>query len=467
MITEPRRHLGPAAFALGNLSSPSYVAAQAETAWYTRAPAAMVTAQVRRRLCRYLRYCQALSPFWRDRWPARWAHFREEEAEEVLRALPVLTKEDLRTHGAALRIDPSRRRSGDGWPGIPGQAVNRSGGSTGVPTEVWQDTRYAARNRAVIDHAYRSAGLIPGRPTFYLWGSNNELTDLQASWRKRASTWARGLLPLPSFRIDPERVRAYAARMRSEPEVDQALCFVHALDSFVRVAAREGIALPRMRRVVTGGGKLHADLRALTTQHFADDVYEIYGGRDIGFLGVESADHRGLDLFPWHTYVEVLRDGQRVPDGATGEVHVTCVQNYSTALLRLALGDVARFEATGPGRNRPRIADVLGRSAEHLVSPSGGRVDPAAVVHLIGVLEARPWTRRFQVEQTGPAAATLRIELWHDPGQEALSTLRTRVATALGSLLDCELALTLEVVDAIAPAPSGKHFYVKAWAATP
>lgn len=464
MITAPRQHLGPVAFALGNLSAPDYVAAQAETAWLTRASAATVQSQVQRRLHRYLQYCLAMSPFWQARWPARHRSFRVEEAEEVLAALPPLTKEDLRAHGPALRIEPARRRAGDGWPGIPGQVVNRSGGSTGVPTEVWQDARYAARNRAVIDHAYRSVGLIPGRPTFYLWGSNNELSDLQATWKKRASTWARGLIALPSFRIDAPRVREYAARMRSQPEVDQALCFVHALDSFVRVAEREGIALPRMRRVVTGGGKLHPDLRALTRKLFADDVYEIYGGRDIGFLGVEAVDHQGMALFPWHTYVEVLRDGQRVADGATGEVHVTCVQNYSTALIRLALGDVARFEPARGDHNRPRIADVLGRSAEHLVSASGARVDPAAVVHLIGVLEARPWTRRFQLEQTAPDAATLRLEVWHDPGPEALEALRTRVATALGGLLDGPLDLRLEVVDAIAPAPSGKHFYVKAWA---
>ena len=34
MITAPRQHLGPVAFALGNLSAPDYVAAQAETIPY-------------------------------------------------------------------------------------------------------------------------------------------------------------------------------------------------------------------------------------------------------------------------------------------------------------------------------------------------------------------------------------------------------------------------------------------------
>src|SRR5437773_11868976 len=168
---------------------------------------------------------------------------------------------------------------------------NHSGGSTGTPTEVWQDRRYAARNRAVIDHAYLAAGLVPGRPTFFLWGSNNELRDMRATFHKRVSTWVRGLIPLPAFALDPRVVREYADVINRATGVEQAICFVSAADSFVRIAEHEGIELRRIRRVVTGGGVLTSDVRAAIRRTWADDIFDMYGGRDIGLIGMERGDH--------------------------------------------------------------------------------------------------------------------------------------------------------------------------------
>ncbi|MBL8600964.1 MAG: hypothetical protein JNK72_03475 [Myxococcales bacterium] len=463
LLGETRRHAGPVAYTLGNLASVDYLSAMAETEWLTRSSPEQVRAVSHARLHRYLEYCYTHSAFWRDRWPARWRRFSVDESEAVLADLPVLTKEDLRRHGDKLHIKPSQRHAGDGYPGVPGQIENFSGGSTGVPTKVWQDARFAARNRAVIDHAYRTLGVYPGRPTFYLWGSNNELTDIQATPRKRLSTWARGLIALPSFAIGPERVRAYVERIDRAQHVDQAICFVHALDTFTRVLEHDKIAMRRLRRVITGGGKLHPELRERILRTMADEVYEIYGGRDIGLVGMEALDHSGIVTFPWHNHVEVLSNGRAVGDGERGEVHITCLQNYSFAMLRLALGDVACHQARPPGRNRSGIGDVLGRSVEHLTAPNGARIDPVSVVHLIGVLEERPWIRRFQLQQTGFTAATLRVELWHDPGEAARESYRTTLAAALSRVFEAPMTLKLEVHEAIAPSASGKHFYCIGW----
>ncbi len=424
-----------------------------------RADSDRVERAVRNRLHRYLTYCLRYSPYWQERWPSAWRTFREEEVHAVLAELPPLRKEDLRLHHEALRIPPSARRSNDGFPASPGQHENFSGGSTGVPTRVWQDARFTARNRAVMDHAYRSLGVSPGRPTFFVWGSNNELVAMGATLRKRVSTWARGLIPMPSFSLGPEKVREYAASIDAQVSVDQAICFVSALDTVTRIAEREQIPLRRIRRIVTGGGKLHDEVRQRARRVWADDVFEIYGTRDIGLVGVEAPDHDGIVTFPWHNYVEVLDEGRPVGDGETGEVHVTCLQNHAFALIRMSLGDVARHRDRRPGWNRARIADVLGRSAEHLTASDGRRVDPASVIHLLGVLEARPWVRRFQLQQRSPSVSDLRIEVWNHPGAEALEAYRAHLNGVLARVLGDDLALRVEVVDEIPAAPSGKHFY--------
>lgn len=453
----------PAAYALGNLSTPSYVSAAFEIRLLARATEEKVRTTVRRRLYRYLEYCHKYSAYWQERWPAEFANFCEEESEHVLAALPPLTKDDLRRYGNQLHISPESRLRGDGFPSIPGQLLNHSGGSTGVPTEVWQDRRFESNNRAVIDHAYASLGVIPGRMIFYLWGSNNELSDIQASRRKRLSSWARGLIPLPSFSLDERRVLEYVNVINRRNDVDSALCFVSALDTLLAFVEKRGCPLRRIKRVITGGGKLHADLRVRIQKLWADDVYEIYGARDVGLMGAEAPDHDGIRSFPWHNYVEVLDGASRVPDGELGEVHITCLQNYSCALLRLGMGDTARYRSTRQGWNWPRLSDILGRTAEHLTTVDGGRIDPSAVIHLIGVLEARPWMRKFQLVQNSPLDLTLRLETWSPPEREALIAYGERVGKALGRILGGTVSVRTELLDQIPPTASGKHLYCIGW----
>jgi phenylacetate-CoA ligase len=451
-----------ALYLASNVGSRAYLGARAEALVADRV-AAVRRARSRRNLARYLRYCLLYSPLWKERWPHGFERFDDRDADDVLAALPPLTKEDLRRHGDALRIRPEQRRPGDGFPPTPGQVANHSGGSTGVPTEVWQDAGYAARNRAVIDEVYAHAGVVAGRPTFYLWGSNNELTDLTASWKKKLSTRLRGLIPMPAFALSPAKVREYAAQIAADAGVDQAICFVSALDTFTAIAEQEGIPLRRVRTAITGGGKLQPQVRERVRRLWADDVFEMYGGRDVGVLAVEARDHDGYYLFPWHNRLEVLREGRRVVDGGEGEIHVTCVQNYSCALIRLGLGDVGVWSARDGGR----LHSIVGRSAEHLHGKGGVRVDPSAVIHLIGVVESRPWMRRFQLVQTAVDAATLRLETWTPPDADELEQLRRRIADGLGRALGAPLELVLAVVAEIEPLPSGKHQYVVGWRPPP
>jgi phenylacetate-coenzyme A ligase PaaK-like adenylate-forming protein len=448
-----------AAYFAGNAVEPEYFRSLSECKVLDHALVGDVREHVQTTLHRYLTYCLRYSPFWHERWPAHARSFGPAEAESVLEELPILRKDDLRRYGHLLRIPAEQREPNDGFPSAPKQVMNRSGGSTGVPTEVWQDRRYNARNRAVIDHAYNAAGMVAGCPAFFLWGSNNELRDMRATLRKRASTWGRGLIRLPAFNLDPGTVQKYAAVMAARDEVDQAICFASALDTFLRIAEHEGIHLRRIRRAVTGGGALTPSLRDRVRRMWADEVFDMYGGRDVGILGMERRDHEGIAMFPWHNYLEVLADGRRVGEGETGEVHVTCVQNYSFALVRLSLGDLACWRSGSDAWNRPRLAGIAGRVAERLRTPDGGFVDPSAVIHLIGVLEARPWLRRFQVVQKSPGELQLRVETWDRVQPSQLSSYGAAIEIALGRLMRAAIVVQIQVVEAIEPAPSGKHIY--------
>jgi len=413
------------------------------------------------KLWRYLKYCKQYSAFWQDRWPSEWEHFSPDEAPVVLEALPALTKEELREHAEALRIRPAQRRPDDGFPPIRNQSTMFSGGSTGVPTAVWQDRRWKNINRAMVDFAYRQTGLEPGTPTFYLWGSNNELSELKASLSKRLSTFLRGLIVLPAFSMSEDRMDEFLATINRRREVDSALCFVTALDTLTDYIARTGQQGRRLRRVIAGGGTLYPELRQRVLETLAHEVFDMYGSRDMGIMAMETREHNGLGVFQWHNYLEVLDDNlRRCEPGRSGRVFATALENYSTTLIRMDMGDMAVVGSPADANWHMMVLRRLeGRSAEHLVSPDGARIEPAAVIHLIGVLIRPEWLRRFQVIQRQMDGFEVKVETWGPVSPDKLQYFSAHVKQAMSKLCHCDVSVDLIPVEQITPSRSGKYSY--------
>ena len=416
-----------------------------------------------RQLHAYLIYCREYSRYWRERWPRDAEKFSIDEAPHVLKLLPILDKETLRNHLDDLRIDPASRRPGDGFPPIGRTITVSSGGSTGVPSKVVIDAPYGVRCRATWDFMCRQMGWEPGEPVFFIWGSPNELRDMRLSWRKRLSSWLRGLHPMPAFGLTDVKIRAIREEIARKPHVQSALCFATTIETIVEYAEREGLTFRRLRRVISGGGMMHERLRRLITKHLADEVFDIYGGRDIGIVADETRAHDGLAVVSWLTHVEVLDEqGTHVPEGGVGQVHLTHVQNFASAMIRMATGDTARWHE-GPGRNplpTPRLTNLSGRITEHLLLPGGMVIDPSAVIHLIGVIIAPPWVRKFQLVQHAATEFQLSVVAWEPQlPQEKLMELETRFTMELANLAGMPVQVRVVQVDDIPPAASGKHQY--------
>lgn len=429
-------------------------------AWSALAPAA-AEARSRERLHRYLEYCRTHSPYWRERWPAEAARFTPHEAREVLRLLPPLGKRELREQLDALRIAPSARARGDGYPAVGRQHPLVSGGSTGAPVRIWGDTAYMARWRATADYLYELCGLPPGEPFFYLWGSNNELAEVRTSWRKRVSTRLRGVILFSIYGLTPEKARRIAEEMAARPRVRSAVLFASAAETLVSLAEAGEVTFPRVARAFTGGGMLTPRLRTLMERHLADEVFDTYASRDLGMMAHETPAHDGLSVAGWMNEVEVLGDGGApAAPGEAGEVHVTAVSNFSCALIRVATGDRARLDPS-PGRNPlpgGRITALEGRTMEHLRAPNGVVVDPVFVVHTVGVVISPPWLHRFQLVQRGDAFR-LRAEPFAGATDDQVRELDGAFRAHLQKLVGAPLDFAVEVAERIEPLPSGKHAY--------
>ncbi len=455
-------------WAWANALLPSYREFHRSLDNWAHSTPAQTAAESATRLYRYLIYCRKYSPYWRERWPRDAKGFTPTEADEVLSLLPPLTKSHLREHRGDLRISPLAREREDGFPPIRNQRIVKSGGSTGVPIEVLIDRYFSSCNRATVDFFYEHCGLIPGMPFFFVWGSPNELLDLKTGWKKRISSRLRGMHPVPAFRLTPERVQQIAEEIQRHRKIESAICFASAAETLMEFAEKKQVRFRRLRRIFTGGGMLHPRLRELLLRHWADEVFDLYGSRDLGLMAHETPSHDGLIVPQWFNRVEVLdSQGRRVATGDKGEVHVTAICNYSTALIRVAMGDTARWHPE-PGSNSfpgPRLTELTGRTVEHLIGAGGVIIDPSAIIHLVGVVVAPPWLRKFQLVQRAESRFDLLSEAWgQPPSNEQRELLREKLQAELSNLVQTPVNVELFVVDEIPPLPSGKHQYcVKAF----
>jgi len=446
-----------------NAFSPTYRQfRRALDTWKGSTPAA-AAAESAIRLHRYLVYCRTYSRYWRERWPRDAEQFTPADAHHVLELLPRLTKVELRQHRDDLRISSSMRNPSDGFPPIRRQRTIKSGGSTGVPVEVFVDQHFSDCNRATYDFFYTWCGLDPGKPFFFIWGSPNELLDLKHNWKKRVSSRMRGMHALPAFGLTPDKIRDIAATMARHRHIDSAICFASAAETLMDFAEHNGLEFRRLTRVFIGGGMLHDRLRERLRRQLADEVYNVYASRDLGMMAHETPEHDGLVIPEWFNQLEVLdSQGRRVGPGGKGEVHVTAICNYSSALIRVAMGDTAQWY---PGSDRaslpgPRLTELYGRIVEHLVGPLGVIIDPSAVIHLVGVVIAPEWLRRFQLVQHSHSQFELLAESSKGPpNDQQREQLRGRLQAELSNLVKAPVIVRLSVVEEIAPLASGKHQY--------
>lgn len=367
---------------------------------------------------------------------------------KALSLIPVLGKNDLRSHATEILVEMSR-----------GTFVNRSGGSTGQPVEVYQDRKFQASSLATTLLMYEWAGKRIGDSHALLWGAERDLVKGGLGFKQHLADFIGNRITLNAFRLSPERMRHYARRLNAFAPV----ClegYAESLFEFARFLEREALTVRPPRMIVSSAGTLYPQMRGKIQQIFNAEVFDRYGSREVGNMAAECERHEGLHIFGETTVVEVVdAAGQPVAPGTEGDVLVTCLTNYTMPLIRYRIGDRAVFKAglCSCGRPYPLLERIAGRDGASLRSLDGGVVSPEFFIHLIGVMHNDGRVGVFQVVQEALDRVVVRLaptpgsDLRHWP---ARVLIERDIKTAMGT---CEVEFRVE--ETIEPTPTGKHLY--------
>jgi len=403
---------------------------------------AVIRARQQAALAGIVRHAYKMAPFWRERLVRSGISSDGNVSFDSLRAVPLLTKDDLRRHGSHMLSSDVQRS----------ELIRRStSGSTGTPVEVFAHDSRQQWTRACVLRSDEWSGWRLGERMGALWGNPEYLKH---GWRGRVrNALLERITYLDTLKMDMRAMAKFAARLRRRPP---SLLFGHAhsLYLFAQFLKARAEADIRPRGIISSAMVLHDWERRTIEEVFRCAVTNRYGCEEVGLIACQCELHEALHINADCVYVEVLRsDGTAAAPDEPGMIVVTDLVNRAMPIIRYQVGDmgVLSDRQCPCGRGLPLLEKVEGRIADYVVTPRGELISGISLTENFAVMV--PGLAQLQIVQEEVDRFVFRIVKAPDFGQQSLETIRALVAERFGPGVRHEC----DFVDRIPQEPSGKY----------
>ena len=412
------------------MSSERYLEPEIET----MAPADLRDHQ-ERRVIELVSFAYEHSGFYRELWDAHGVRPRDIRSLEDFQArIPFMDKDMVRAY---------RARTGDPYGGMlcvpPGEvtSVTSTSGTTGDPeffAEVWNDAPplITAQLRDLWE-----LGLRPGDVVISPPGTFRNLMDY-------------GYQALGAVVVT---VNAWIGNMQEVVEVARRYrpAYINLLYPIVveleRMSATVDLreAFSSLKGAAFAGQPLGRRMSKMIREDWGIEVFEYTSAADTG-TAWECREHNGFHLWEDTVFAECVDTESlaALPDGQTGELVATDLDNRAAPLIRYRSSDLVRLshERCGCGRTHGRMW-IAGRRGDETIV----RGRPVTIRDLEQVVEAQPETGGavFQVVRAQREVDVLRVRVGYDPAvTEDLADLEKRLGKAVYDATGVEPVLELQ-----------------------
>ena len=360
----------------------------------------------------------------------------------ALRKLPILTKADFRA-----APDRYMNAAFDKAARIP----NQTGGSTGEPLQFFM-SRYAVEHyEAARWRGLSWWGVTPGSRSIMVWGNPADLTQNELRKHNLQEKYLKNRILVSAYALNQDQLAEYIRLFnRYQPEYFYGYATALYTLSTLLQPVKDQLHLKRLKVIVSTSETLHPEQRSVIEAVFGCKVVNEYGARDAGILAYQCPNG-GMHISVENCIFEVVDPVTKapVPDGGSGLVVITDLNNLAQPRLRYLLGDTATLAKArcACGRAMPLLKSVDGREDAMFKLPNG------KLVHghfLYDIMRTFPPISKYQLVQKDPAHGVLRL-VCSDPA--SLDT--SRLLATLGERLP-GMELTLEYVPEIPRSASGK-----------
>lgn len=332
--------------------------------------------------------------------------------------LPILTREDVSTAGEKIISNV-----------IPRDQLRKdaTGGSTGVPTEIWMGAEERGWAESAINYPFEKIGVPAGAKTAYFWGHH---LDPQASDSlcDRVRSFVTNVRYFDCFRLSPEIFQNYHDEFEKWSP-DCIVAYASALGHFAEFLKENGIRPKNYPRIcfVTGAEKLYPEHRRAVEEVFGKPVYERYGGRDFGSAATQINPPENLHFeidWAW-AVVEPETAEEDAP------ILVTKLHADGMPMIRYRVGDIGKFPVgSRSGHPAFHLREIVGRDLDRLWLPDGGNIHGIELPHLMKDFPVR----EFMLIQAEDYSVELQFVPKNGFNAEDKAAITQTIAANLGGL---------------------------------
>lgn len=383
------------------------------------------------------------TPYWRSVMDE--AGFSPDDVQSLsdLQRFPLLDRETIRARREEMVWRGDRRRF----------MLVRTSGSTNEALQFYTDSDREAQINAARIRGHRWIGINKGDREMYFWGCPIELNKQDRIKRIRDVLINDGLTN--GFELKPELVvEYYRYWMRWRPKC--IFGYPNSLTLMALMARPQSIDLTALKsrglKVISTTSEMLTDPdRQLISEAFGVPVYDSYGLREGGLVGHECL-HSTMHTMDDQIVLETIDPHTLEPTEGEGELVLTNLFSTVTPIIRYRTGDVVTLssEPCPCGLNLHSLKISGGRVADFVVTSDGKWIPGYAFIYICRAVKG---IVKFQAQQD--RRGEIRVVLVTDESFPADG--REQVARQARARLRSDDEVTVQVVDDIRPAPSGKY----------
>jgi len=293
-----------------------------------------------------------------------------EVTRETLPYVPRLDKSLIRNHFEDL-IDRSQGRSN--------LSMCSSGGSTGEPVRILQNSHAKAFGAAVTQRNYYWTGWYPGRVHHKLWGAVRDLPDGHEPVARRVWSYLYNRRFINAYEISDEAFEVYNKSSKIKPPY-LLECYSNILYEFAKFLEASHLDPMKPSAIISSAGTLYDFQRQTIERCFGSNLYNRYGCRELGNIAHECPSHSYMHINMERYIVEVVK----IDSHGVGDILVTDLENYAFPMIRYRIGDRGKLsdDICGCGRGLEMLEKVVGRSLDVIETPDGRKISGELFIRL-------------------------------------------------------------------------------------
>jgi phenylacetate-CoA ligase len=301
-----------------------------------------------------VKYCYNQVPYYKNIFNEYSINYNNIVSIDDLKKIPILDKEVVRLNYNNLRSIELKNLS---------YYERRSGGTTGEPIRSLVTKEARAFETFAFFRGLYYMGWNPEMTYIQVFGGSLGL-NIKSSFRAKVYNFMMNSLLIPAFEIDSNNIEDYYKILNSNKNNICIIGYPSAINNIVELLKAKTLETNSVKLVITTSEQLIEDWKYNIQSYFNCQIRSYYGSGEIQSLGYQEINSDNSYLIPRdNVIIESIEKNN--------ELIITQLHNKAQPLLRYKNGDIGVLN-----KNKSRIIDLIGRSADFFIRKDGTKVSP-------------------------------------------------------------------------------------------